>query len=182
MRFLPAVILILGLAACAGEDRASMLGIARNKPDEFAILKREPLAVPADVNNPELLPSPGSLASGTASSQSRGAAVISGTPSQPEPKTLRSVAMLDGGEQALLDKATGLTVPDPMIRERLKTDETENKDLVSETLNLPNTDKVIVPKGEYERLKALKEAEKPLNEGEPVARQEKNPLFKALIP
>ncbi len=182
MRFLPAVMLILGLTACAGEDRASMLGIARNKPDEFAILKREPLAVPENVKDPQTLPSPGSLASGPTSSQSRGASVITGIPSQPEPKTMRSVAMLDGGEQALLDKATALTVPDPMIRERLKTDETENKDLVSETLNLPNADKVIVPKGEYERLKALKEAKKPLNEGDPVARQEKNPLFNALIP
>jgi hypothetical protein len=181
MRLFFAAVLALSLSGCAGEDRASMLGIARNTPDEFAILKREPLAVPGDVHNPEHIPSPGSLATATPSSQSRGASVITGTPLTTEDAS-GSVAITGGNAQAFLDKATGTTAVDPLIRERLKTDEAESQDVLTNPLNLAKPNTIIEPKKEYARLKTLKEANKPLSDGEPVAYQEQNPLLKGILP
>jgi hypothetical protein len=181
MRLFFAVFLALGLASCAGEDRASMLGIARNTPDEFAILKREPLTVPGDVHNPETIPSPKSLTSAAPSSQSRGASVVTGTPVTTEASP-RSVAITGGAAQAFVEKVIGTTVVDPMIRQRLETDEAESKSLLNDPLNLIASNKIIAPKGEYARLKALKEAKKPLSDGEPVAYQEQNPLLNGILP
>ncbi len=181
MRLFFAAFLALGLSGCAGEDRASMLGIARNSPDEFAILKRDPLAVPNDINNPETIPSPKSLASAAPSSQSRGASVVTGTPVTTE-TSARSVAITGGSAQAFLDKVTGTTAVDPMIRQRLEMDEAESKTLLNDPLNLITSNKIIAPKGEYARLKALKEAKQPLSDGEPVAYQEQNPLLNGILP
>jgi hypothetical protein len=158
-----------------------MLGIARNTPDEFAILKREPLTVPNNVHNPEHIPSPGSLATATPSSQSRGASVITGTPLTTEAPS-EAVAITGGNAQAFADKVTSTTAVDPMIRQRLETDETESHELLNNPLNLVTSNKIIAPKGEYARLKALKEAKKPLSDGEPVAYQEQNPLLNGILP
>jgi hypothetical protein len=181
MRLFFAAFLALGFAGCAGEDRASMLGIARNTPDEFAILKRDPLAVPGDVRDPETIPSPKSLTSAAPSSQSRGASVVTGTPVTTE-TSARSVAITGGNAQAFADKVTSTTAVDPMIRQRLETDETESHELLNNPLNLVTSNKIIAPKGEYARLKALKEAKKPLSDGDPVAYQEQNPLLNGILP
>jgi hypothetical protein len=181
MRVLFAILLALSLSGCAGEDRASMLGISRNDPDEFAILKRDPLAVPNDVETPEHLPAPGSLAIATPSSQSRGASVVTGTP-LPQTPTSSSVVITEGGAQAFLDKAIGTTPVDPMIRQHLKEDELKSKDILQNPLHLAQSNTVIAPKEEYARLKALKEAGKPLSDGDPVAYQEQNPLLNGILP
>ncbi|MFM7631728.1 MAG: DUF3035 domain-containing protein [Alphaproteobacteria bacterium] len=179
MRLFFGFCLFITLAACAGEDRASMLGIARNTPDEFAILKREPLAVPIDIRDPAALPAPGSLAGATPSSQSRGASVVTGQPLTPE---MPSVGFTAASEQPFLNQAIGTTPVDPMIRQRLKTDAEDSQDTLTNPLNLVKSDKILVPQEEYARLKALKEAGKPLSEGQPVARQEQNPLIQGILP
>lgn len=181
MRLLFAVFMVLGLSGCAGEDRASMLGISRNDPDEFAILKRDPLAVPSDVEAPERLPAPGSLATAAPPSQSRGASVVTGTP-LPQNSTSSPVVITEGGAQAFLDKAIGTTLVDPMIRQRLKEDALKSNDILQNPLHLAQSNTVIAPKQEYARLKALKEAGKPLSEGDPVAYTERNPLFNGILP
>lgn len=182
MRLFFAFCLFLTLAGCAGEDRASMLGIARNTPDEFAILKREPLAVPSDIRDPAALPAPGSLAGATPSSQSRGASVVTGQPPTPETPSMRSVGFTAASEQPFLNQAIGITPVDPMIRQRLKTDAEDSQDTLTNPLNLVKADKILVPQEEYARLKALKEGGKPLSEGQPVARQEHPPLIQGILP
>lgn len=181
MRLFLASFLALTLAGCAGEDRASMLGISRNNPDEFAILKREPLTIPDDVRYAEQIPSPGSLATATPSSQSRGASVVTGKPLTSE-TAIPSVTITEGSTQAFLNKITGPTTVDPMIRQRLKTDEADSQDLLTNPLNLTQPNKIIDPKGEYARLKALQKSGKPISDGEPVAYQEQNPLLKGILP
>jgi hypothetical protein len=69
-----------------------------------------------------------------------------------------------------------------MIRQRLKTDEKESQDLLTNPLNLAKSNTIIEPKKEYARLKTLKEANKPLSDGEPVAYQEQNPLLNGILP
>jgi hypothetical protein len=92
------------------------------------------------------------------------------------------VAITGGNAQAFADKVTSTTAVDPMIRQRLETDETESHELLNNPLNLVTSNKIIAPKGEYARLKALKEAKKPLSDGDPVAYQEQNPLLNGILP
>lgn len=124
-------ILTLGLAGCGGV-RDSM-GLGRNKPDEFAVVPKAPLAMPPDFTNlrePEPgAPRPQQVSpegeARAALVQSRGAVgpTLSGQQASP-------------GERALAD-AAGATKADPKIRKEMSDelrDQRANKSLTERIL------------------------------------------------
>lgn len=110
-----AVLLAAGLLGGCQTTVQETFGIGKRAPDEFQIVRRQPLIVPPDATLRP--PRPGETGPATQSASSQAREVLTGTGSPP-PDT-----SLSGGEQALLTDAR--TPADPEIRRRLLEENTE---------------------------------------------------------
>lgn len=168
----------LALAACSSVKKE--LGVSRNSPDEFAVVKRAPLTLPPDY---ALRPpaEPGAAADAEKAAD-RAKAALMGTTSAP--------AAAGAADHALLGKI-GAAAANPDIRKVIDEENgyisLENR-TVADKLIFWNDEEVspdraptsvVDPKAEAERLKKNQAEGKPVNEGEvPVIEKKKSTLDK----
>ncbi len=115
MRALGVAVLAAGLASGCQTTVQETFGIGKRAPDEFQIVRRQPLIIPPDATLRP--PRPGEAGPATQSASSQAREVLTGTPS-PAPDTA-----LSSGEQALL--ADTRTQAQPDIRRLLLEENTE---------------------------------------------------------
>ena len=174
MRNICVIIILTALSACAGGDRANLLGIDRNKPDEFAILKSSPLVIPS---NNSSLPAPRSLAEREKKPEMRGEVII--TEKNNISNTPRDITV---HEKTFIKVALGNINPDPKIRDKIDTEYQQKNTSFLEKANPINLgDKIVSSKKEYNRLQELKKSGKPLNSGNVIAQNENQNLLKAIL-
>jgi hypothetical protein len=174
-RAVSAVILLAALTACS--DVKKELGVGRNSPDEFMVVKRAPLTLPPeyDLRPPDTgaVP-PASVAAGQAK------AVLMGSDAKPAEK--------GDSETALLSKM-GAQNADPNIRAEINREngfiELENRTLVDKLIFWKDDasgmveSSVVNPKQEAERIKKNQEEGKPANEGDvPVIEKKRSTIDK----
>lgn len=171
------------LAACEAGGVRDTLGLNRDAPDEFTVVSRPPLSIPPEFTLRP--PKPGEPPRGI-SADEQAKSILTGKPvstrlTDPskleEPSVETAVTpvvqseVLSGGAASLLKRA-GADSADDSIREKLNVDEVTPRD-VSDADNLldqltgsekpePTVDAV----KEAERLRANKDENKPVNEGE----------------
>ena len=115
IRAASAAMLAAGLLGGCQTTVQETFGIGKRAPDEFQIVRRQPLIVPPDATLRP--PRPGETGPATQSASSQAREVLTGTGSQTPDTTL------SGGEQALLTDTR--TQADPEIRRRLLEENTE---------------------------------------------------------
>lgn len=159
--------LLLALPACSSVKKE--LGVGRNSPDEFMVVKRAPLSLPPDYSLRP--PSSSDVAPASeASNQAKTLLMGEGTEGA-------ETASAGGAEGAMLQKI-GAAKADPDIRAEINRENgymaTENQKLVDklifwkdeqESLDDDVDGSVVNPAQETERLKKNEEEGKPLNEG-----------------
>lgn len=76
MRHIAVLLVALSLVGCTGSNVRSVLGLNKRSPDEFAVVKRQPLIIPPgyDLRPPE----PGAPSATVASADSRARAAVTG--------------------------------------------------------------------------------------------------------
>jgi hypothetical protein len=168
-------LVVLTLASCTSVKKE--LGVGRNSPDEFAVVKRAPLTVPPDF---------------TLRAPDKNDDTISTIPSTTKEALLGTSAPVAAGaaENAFMDKL-GVAKADAEIRSKIDADNgylaIENKTVSDKLIFWDDTsiatDKtpasVIDAKAEAERIKANQAAGKPINEGTvPTIEKKKNTLDK----
>lgn len=150
------------LSACEGTKET--LGLNRQSPDEFAVVKRAPLALPP--NYALRPPNPGApRPQEQAAADQAKAAMFGQTPSIDR--------TLSRGESVLLQRV-GTDTIDPEIRRKVDAETAtrvdKNKPIVDKILSIGRADttpaSVVDPVAEAERLKSNREAGQPLSEGE----------------
>ena len=164
----------LALGACSGIKEE--LGLTRNSPDEFTVVKRAPLTLPPEYN----LRPPGSVDSTMASGRTAGAAraAVFG-------ETTAGTSNYDNAEDAFLAKA-GATDTNPEIRSVIERENgyisVENRSTVEKLLRRegrPDEAVVVDPVKEKERLDSNSQAGVPLNSGDvPVIENKQTTLEK----
>lgn len=156
----------LAPAACSGTKES--LGLNKKAPDEFAVVKHAPLAMPPDYYLRPPTPGAPRPQEGTTSDQAK-AAVFGGDPTA---QTAR--AEPTSAEEALVMQAGGQTA-DPDIRRRIdsETDEMaqKHKPVAKRILGVVTGDdtapaSVVDPGAEVERMNKNAETGKPVTEGE----------------
>lgn len=194
-RFLAPCLLLLPLllSACEGGAREA-LGLVRDAPDEFAVVSRPPLSIPPEFS---LRPPREGEAPRGASANEAARNVLIGEPAATETSKTELVEptvetavipvqreeVLSGGASNLLKRA-GVDTASENIREQLGIDaatpvDTSNaKTLMDKLVGQDKAEPVVDAQKEAERLRANKDAGKPLTEGE-VAEEKVNP--KSLI-
>ena len=172
------IVLALSLSACTSVKKE--MGIGRNSPDEFLVIKRAPLTVPPDYAlRPPGIPSEAQPAADTAKTAKETVMGKSETP-----------AVKGDPENKLLDKM-GAAAANPDIRKQIDEDNgyiaLKNRTVADklifwddEQLSSDNTPASVVdPKAEAARLKKNKEEGKPVTEGAvPVIEKKKGTLDK----
>lgn len=188
-RILP--LTFLALAACSGSDVRNTLGLNRNPPDEFVVFSRPPLVVPPEF---ELTPPrPGEEAPHAVSTEQQARKLLLGTDGT-GPGGSMSYDEFMGDDARLPAPATAVTpvfaneaptppsasflhrlgadAADPNIRSLLHTEvvaapkKKEADSLYEELVGQEQGDQVVDPAKEAERLRANKDAGKPITEGE----------------
>lgn len=158
-------ILLLSCLLLAGCGSAKeQLGLNRKSPDEFAVVKRAPLAMPPDYSLRP--PRPGAPRPQEQATEDEARGVVFGG-ARPEQKTSAGI-----GESVLLQK-TGGAQADPAIREKVDRETAQMapaakpvaKRLFGIGKNEPPPASVVDPKAEAERLKKNAETGKPVTEG-----------------
>lgn len=172
-----AAVAALSLGACSSVKKE--LGVGRNSPDEFLVVKRAPLTLPPDYG---LRPPSSGEVTPASTVSNRAKTVLMG---EPEGTT-------DAGDAdaALLDKM-GADAANPDIRGIINKEngyiELKNRTLVDKLMFWQDEDKkgsevptsVVNPKDETERLKKNKQEGKPVNAGEvPVIEKEQSTFDK----
>lgn len=124
----------LSLAACSGGSVASSLGMGKRSPDEFAVVRQQPLVIPPDFQLRP--PGPGEATTAAGSAADRARANLTGQPLQPQPERpaagVASSGAASEGTSALLAR-TNRAGTDPEIR-RAATQETQPGAEVDESL------------------------------------------------
>lgn len=175
------------LSACSGVKQ--QLGVGRNSPDEFAVVKRAPLTLPPDY---DLRPPAAESAPPAEDSADAARAAVLGEPKSPAAPA--APAGKNNGEQVLLEKM-GAENADPDIRTVIDRDNgtiaLKNKAVVDKLIFWKDTDpdapdskapaSVVDPKAEAERLKKNKEEGKPVNAGDVPAIEKKQSTFDRLF-
>jgi hypothetical protein len=172
------LLLPLLLTACEDGSVRNTLGLNRPAPDEFTVVSRPPLSLPPEFTLRP--PAPGEAPRGIATDeQARSlltgtSATASQTLEAPSVETavtpVLSSDVLSNGASSLLKRA-GADGADPSIRSKLGDDETRVPDtsaatnLVDQLSGADKSEPVVDAKKEAERLRANKDANKPLNEG-----------------
>ncbi len=150
------------LVSCEGTK--DQLGLTKQSPDEFQVVKRAPLALPP--NYALRPPAPGAARpQEQTTSETAAQAVFGGTaPAEVAP---------DGGEDLLLFQ-TGAQNADPNIRRTVDTETAEfvdeNQPVIEKLMNITGSDEtkssVVDPEKEAERLRENAQSGKPVTEGE----------------
>lgn len=182
-RYLPTTIglllAVLLLAGCSGGTAREILGFERNAPDEFAVVARPPLSVPPDFALRP--PTPGAEPTQSTPSDLKARAALTGEESVSNGGEAVSAGPLSSpAESTLLERAGALRV-DPQVRDKLRDEDYEHAVKQEEQQNSGWFDfghsaesdaPVIDAKKEAERIRANKEAGKPVNEGQVPVEQE----------
>ncbi len=170
---------LLALAACQNVKKE--LGVGRNSPDEFAVVKRAPLSMPPDYN---LRPPGTEYASPGANASAEARSVLLGTAESAAP------VAANGADKTFMDKL-GTARARPDIRSKIN-EENGYIALQSQTVadklifwdkkdpDIARTPASVVNAAkETERLKANQADGKPVNEGDvPVIEKKRNTLDK----
>ncbi|MCK5556112.1 MAG: DUF3035 domain-containing protein [Alphaproteobacteria bacterium] len=172
-----APVLAVALSGCASVK--SELGVGRNSPDEFMVIKRAPLTLPPEYTlRPPVAPNKSKSAEETAE---KTRAALMG-------KTKTSSAAKGAAEKALLDKI-GVETANTDIRKMIDDDNgyisIENRTVADKLIfwddeqhspnNIPAS--VVDPKAETKRLKKNQKEGKPVNTGiVPVIEKKKSTL------
>lgn len=147
------------LAACGGPTVGERLGVTRNAPDEFRVVRRAPLVLPPDYNLRP--PQPGAEPVAAQDTAAQAEALLTGRPSPTEGAPAGGGALQSAGETALVGQSP--VQGEPGIRDVLVA---ENEDLVNldesrflfilswQRRNQPRDEPVIDPAAEAERLAA----------------------------
>lgn len=161
-------IFILSAALLAGCSTAKeQLGLERSAPDEFAVVKRAPLAMPPDFKLRP--PQPGAPRPQEASPYQSAKETVFGD------AAASGAFVDDGSSEAALLRAAGAVNIDPNIRRAVDAETTKlkdvNKPVAQKLLGIggdPNEESasVVDAKAEAERIKKNKAAGKPVTEGE----------------
>lgn len=173
-----APVLAVALSACTSVKNE--LGIGRNSPDEFMVIKRAPLTLPPEYTlRPPVAPN---KAKEVEETTRKARDTLMG-------KTNTSIAK-GAAEKALLDKV-GAETANPDIRKMIDDDNgyisIENRTVADKLIfwndEQPSTDNiptsVVDPEAETERLKKNQEEGKPINAGiVPVIEKKKSTLDK----
>ncbi len=171
MRYKNLVILLSGVLVLSACSRAKEeLGLTRHAPDEFAVVKRAPLAMPPDYTMRP--PRPGTARPQEQRPEEQARTVIFG---HEEKNTAKPAS----AEEALLQQA-GTEVAQPGIREivdrETATLEPHDKPVAKRLFGLGGKDKppatVVDAKAEASRLRTNAEEGKPVTEGETPAIEE----------
>jgi hypothetical protein len=164
LTLLAACAIILSLSACS--DMKKELGVGRNSPDEFTVVKRAPLTLPPDY---DLRPPVEGSAPPAEDASNQAKTVLLGQTSTDAAK--------GNAEEEFLKKA-GSDKADPSIRTTISRDNgylaLKNEKLVDKLIfwdDEPPSDEnvpaaVVDPKKEAERLKKNQEEGKPVNAGD----------------
>jgi hypothetical protein len=154
---------LLVLSACSGTKET--LGLTREAPDEFAIVKRAPLELPPDYSLRP--PAPGTPRPQEKATDQQARQSVFGFEQEKQYDN-------SGGDTILLQKA-GANAPDPNIRQRIDAESTQyatqNQSAVKKLLNIGSDDPatsatVVDAEAEAERLIKNQEEGKPVTEGE----------------
>lgn len=169
---------VMALSACS--DVKEELGVGRNSPDEFTVVKRAPLTLPPDYTLRP--PAPSSEAQSNADAATQARTALLGKETTP--------AVEGAPEKTFLDKL-GVASANPGIRDLIDEDNgyialknrTVAEKLVFWDDNGPSDkdipDSVVDPQKEAERIKENKAEGKPINAGAvPVIEKKKTTLDK----
>lgn len=164
-KFLFAAALLL-LAACS--DTKERLGLTRSLPDEFAVVKRAPLALPPDYNLRP--PQPGAPRPQEPAADALAREVVLGDAAA---QVSADIDNLSKGEYLLLEQA-GATTVDAEIRRRVDAETAAQGDyqkpVAQKLLGIGGDDAppatVVNAKKEAERLKKNQQEGKPVTEGD----------------
>lgn len=169
-KFIPVFLVgLLALGACSGAKE--QLGLNRKAPDEFAVAKRAPLAMPPDYSLRP--PTPGAPRPQEMQSEEAAQAVLGGVSEKS--------AVAAKGEAALLQQAGAQSV-DPNIRAVVDRETTatapKQQTVAKKLLNIGSNKKqepaasVVDPKAEAERLKTNAATGQPVTAGETPSKVE----------
>ena len=156
----------LALTACGGGEIHEALGLNRDAPDEFAVVKRAPLEMPPDYNLRPPRPGAPRPQEQTTAAQAR-QSVFGGESAQARP-------LKTDGESLLLHHAGGEGA-DPAIRAIIDEETAQlrnrNKPVAEKLLGLGGSSgepsaTVVDPAAEAERLRKNAEEGRPVTEGE----------------
>ena len=162
--FLPLLCALPLLAACSGAKE--QLGLTKKSPDEFAVIKHAPLAMPPDYGLRP--PTPGAARPQEQGTTDQARQAVFGNSATQASETPTS------GEESLLQQAGG-SVADPNIRQRVDSEtsavEEHNRPVAKRLLGVMVGDdeppaSVVDAKAEAERLRKNTEEGKPVTEGE----------------
>jgi hypothetical protein len=155
----------LSLSAC--ESTKEQLGLNRQSPDEFAVIKRAPLEMPPSYTLRP--PTPGAARPQEQKSQEQARTVVFGSGEE------QRAAAPAGAESAILQKA-GTDIAQPDIRTTVDREtallEPKEKPVAQKLLGITLGDdgekpaSIVDAQGEAERLKRNREEGKPVTEGE----------------
>jgi hypothetical protein len=159
-------IVLCFLAACSGTKE--QLGISKKAPDEFAVVKHAPLAMPPDFSLTP--PRPGAPRPQEQTTDQDAAQTVFGIDTPAAPVAVDS----QSGESAILARA-GASNADPAIRRKIDAEQVkiakENVPVAKKIFNFGKSDpndapvRVVDPKAEVERLKNNKQLGKPVTAG-----------------
>ena len=165
-RIVLSVLCMCGLAACSSTK--DTLGLNKQAPDEFKVVKRAPLSIPPDYTLRP--PRPGAPRPQEQTTSQAAAQTVFGE----DAASSSMPANVTSGEAALLDRAGG-DAADPNIRARVDAETAtmhdRNKPVAEKLLgiggdkNEPSAT-VVNAKAEADRLKNNAQAGKPVTEGE----------------
>jgi hypothetical protein len=166
-RLFPALfVMALALNACEGAKE--QLGLEKKAPDEFAVVKRAPLAMPPDYDLRP--PQPGAPRPQEQATSAQARQAIFGSESVPQ-----AVQVPVGDAEGSILQQAGAAYADPTIRQKLNQEASElvdyNKPVARRLFGIggdadePSATVVDAPE-EAERLKKNMEEGKPVTEGE----------------
>lgn len=178
------VVLLVALAALGGcQSVKQELGVGRNSPDEFTVVKRAPLSLPPDYGLRP--PADGTVPAATGTVNAAKSVVLG------EQAVLKSETAPAGGADSLFLQKAGADKADPNVRVEINKENgliaVENKNIGEKLIfwkaegnpdeNVPAS--VVDPKREIQRIEKNKEEGKPVNEGNvPVIERKQSTIDK----
>lgn len=181
------------LAACTSSDVQETFGMNRSAPDEFVVYSRPPLSVPPEFDL--VPPRPGEESPNVVTTEDQARALLLGT--KRKPATLDEAAAKvntnvetavqpvltsdapTGAQSSFLSKA-GADKADANIRDALAKDVIEEpkkkkkaQSLYESIVDGDKDEPVVDAKGEAERIRANRDAGKPVTEGDTPTKDEK---------
>lgn len=169
------------LSACSDGSVADTLGLSRNAPDEFVVVSRPPLSVPPEFNLRP--PRPGEAPLGMSADEKARQLITGKTAPLSDPNQLQAPTVetavtpvtrndaLSTGANSLLKRA-GANNADESVRDKLQVDAATPADtskattLLDEISGAEKSEPTVDAKKEAERLRANKDAGKPITEGD----------------